>query len=147
MVNESKSRNEAEIRQLIDDWIEAFRAKDVERIMSFYAQDVVAYDIVPPLQYKSAADYRKDWEAMLAMSEGPLGYEASDMRVVAGDDTAFCHCLNHVSGKMTGGKAFDNWMRVTVGYKKIDGKWLVVHEHVSAPIDMESGKGLFDLKP
>lgn len=69
------------------------------------------------------------------------------MRVVAGDDTAFCHCLNHVSGKMTGGKVFDNWMRVTVGYRKIDGKWLVVHEHVSAPIDMESGKGLFGLKP
>lgn len=66
MVNESKSRNEAEIRQLIDDWIEAFRAKDVERIMSFYAQDVVAYDIVPPLQCKGAAEYRKDWEAMLA---------------------------------------------------------------------------------
>jgi uncharacterized protein (TIGR02246 family) len=147
MVNESKSRNEAEIRKLIDDWATAFRAKDVERIMSFYAQDIVAYDIVPPLQYAGAEEYRKDWETMLAMCDGPLGYETRDMKIVAGEDTAFCHCLNHVTGKMTDGKAFDNWMRVTVGYQKIDGKWLVVHEHVSAPIDMESGKGLFDLKP
>jgi ketosteroid isomerase-like protein len=48
---------------------------------------------------------------------------------------------------MTGGQEIDIWLRATVGYRKTDGRWLVVHEHVSVPIDMESGKALFDLKP
>ena len=42
---------------------------------------------------------------------------------------------------------FGTWVRVTVCFKKSDGKWLVTHEHVSAPIDVEKGKALLDLKP
>jgi ketosteroid isomerase-like protein len=38
-------------------------------------------------------------------------------------------------------------MRVTVCYRKTNGKWLVVHEHFSAPFEMESGKALLDLEP
>lgn len=28
-----------------------------------------------------------------------------------------------------------------------DGRWKVVHEHVSMPFDMETGKAMLDLKP
>jgi hypothetical protein len=31
--------------------------------------------------------------------------------------------------------------------RKIDGQWKVVHEHVSVPFDMETGKAMLDLKP
>jgi ketosteroid isomerase-like protein len=39
------------------------------------------------------------------------------------------------------------WMRATVCYRKLHGKWMVVHEHWSAPSDIESGKALLDLQP
>jgi ketosteroid isomerase-like protein len=38
-------------------------------------------------------------------------------------------------------------MRATICFRKINGEWKVVHEHYSAPFDMESGKALFDLEP
>jgi ketosteroid isomerase-like protein len=38
-------------------------------------------------------------------------------------------------------------MRVSAGYQRINGQWKVVHEHWSAPFDMETGAGLFDLEP
>ena len=41
----------------------------------------------------------------------------------------------------------DGWIRVTVGYRKAGGKWMVTHEHVSMPIDMKTGKVPADLKP
>jgi ketosteroid isomerase-like protein len=41
----------------------------------------------------------------------------------------------------------DMWYRTTTFYKNIDGKWLITHEHVSDPIDMETGKVIFDLQP
>lgn len=143
----SMTSNETRIRQLIDDWATAFRAKDVRRIMSCYAQDIVAFDVVPPLQYRSADAYMQDWEQMLAMCDGPIGLEMQDLTVAAGDELGFSHCLSHFTGKQINGKEIDLWLRVTVCYRKIDDKWLATHEHVSVPVDMESGKALLDLKP
>ena len=143
----SKASNEDEIRKLIDDWAAAIRARDVEHIMSCYAPDIVAFDVVPPLQYMGVDAYRKDWEGMMSMCEGQNNIEMRDLVIAAGEDVAFSHCLSHFTGKQISGNQIDMWMRVTVGYRRIDGRWLTVHEHVSAPIDMESGKGLFDLKP
>ena len=34
----------------------------------------------------------------------------------------------------------DRWVRVTDGYRKVGGKWLIALEHVSVPVDMASGK-------
>ena len=42
---------EVEIRGLLDGWAEAIRAKDINRRMSNYAQDVVLFDVVDPLRY------------------------------------------------------------------------------------------------
>lgn len=136
-----------EIRALMDEWAAAFRAKDLERIMACYAPDVTAFDMLPPLRYKTADEYRKVWDMCLPMMTGPITLEMRDLVIEAGTETGFSHCLSHYVGKGDGDKDIDMWMRSTVCYRKIDGRWLVVHEHVSVPIDMESNKGMFDLKP
>jgi hypothetical protein len=51
-----------EIRAWIDHWRKAVSAKDVDRLMELYTEDVVAYDVVPPLQYVGKAAYRADWQ-------------------------------------------------------------------------------------
>jgi hypothetical protein len=38
-------------------------------------------------------------------------------------------------------------MRASAGLRRRGGKWLIVHEHFSAPFDPASGKALFDLEP
>ena len=53
----TKSRaatDEAQIRQQIESWTRALRAKDLNELMSHYAQDILVYDLAPPLQYKGA---------------------------------------------------------------------------------------------
>ena len=47
---ENGSNSEAEIRELIDRFADAFRAKDVDGIMSLFAPEIVSFDILPPLQ-------------------------------------------------------------------------------------------------
>jgi uncharacterized protein (TIGR02246 family) len=141
--------NETQIRELYDRWAKAFRAHDVDAIMSVYAPDdaLVAYDIVPPLQYLGKAAYRKDYETLLAQYDGPIDIEYRDLRVVAGDDVAFIHALERISGILQNGQKSDMWVRATSGLRKIKGKWLIVHDHISAPVDLESGKAVLDLKP
>jgi ketosteroid isomerase-like protein len=70
-----------------------------------------------------------------------------DLHISTGDDVAFCHSLNRVSSTRTTGEHTDTWVRVTVGFRKIEGRWLVTHEHVSVPFDMETSKASLDLTP
>lgn len=37
-------------------------------------------------------------------------------------------------------------VRVTDGYKKINGQWLISHEHVSVPVDLATMKPDLDSK-
>jgi uncharacterized protein (TIGR02246 family) len=143
------ANDEAEIRQLLDRWGKAFRAKDLNGVMSVYATGnaLVAYDIVPPLQCVGAEAYRKNYEEFFAQYNGPLDYEIRDLKIIAGDGVAFLHCVERLSGTLKSGQKSEVWIRATSGLRKINGKWLIVHDHISAPVDFETGKAVLDLKP
>ena len=55
--------------------------------------------------------------------------------------------LQHMTGTLKSGDKSDIWGRVTSGLKKINGRWLIVHDHGSLPADFETGKAVMDLKP
>ena len=141
------ANDEAQIRRLWDEWAKAFRAHDVNAIMSMYAPDVVAYDFIPPLQYVGKDAYRKDYEEFLAQFDGPIDVEFRDLKVVAGDNVGYVYALEHFTGKLKNGQQMDMWGRCTSGMRKINGKWLDAHDHCSVPVDFESGKAALDLKP
>jgi len=143
------NNDEADIRALLDRWAKAFEARDIERIMSNYAAGdaVVAYDIAPPLQYKGEDAYRKDYVEFLGQYDGPIRVEYRDMRILSSGDVGFVHSLERFSGKLKNGQQSDMWLRYTGGLRKMNGKWLIVHDHVSVPTDFESGKAVLDLKP
>ena len=137
------------INQLFAKWQKAFEAKDVDGVMAIYASGdaLTAYDIVPPLQYKGADAYRKDYADFFAQFDGPLHVEIRDMHVEVGGDVALAYGLEHILGKLKSGKPADIWLRYTAGLKKIDGQWRDIHDHVSVPVDIDSGKAALDLKP
>jgi uncharacterized protein (TIGR02246 family) len=140
-------KTEEKIRQMIDEWISAVKDKDVDRLMTLYAPDVVVYDVPPPLQQKGADAHRQNFEKWFAAMPGLTTSAIRDLRIVAGETTAFAHCLNHISHAPPNGKPpADNWVRVTVCFEKVGGAWKVTHEHLSMPID-ENGKGATNLKP
>jgi uncharacterized protein (TIGR02246 family) len=143
----SKTKNEAQIRQLIDNQANAVRAKDINGSMSNYAPDIVSFDVVNPLQKIGLEACRKRADAWFSSFQGPIVYEIRDLSIIASDAAAFCHSLNRVNGTKTDGGEIDMWWRATVCWSKIDGKWMIVHEHSSVPFDVKSGKASLDLKP
>jgi uncharacterized protein (TIGR02246 family) len=144
---ENRTKNETAIRNLIDRFAQAFRAKDVDGVMSVFAPEIVSFDILPPLQAVGAETFVKHWQEFFASHQGPMHVEFPDVRVAAGDDVAFSHCLHRVKGTKKNGEETDMWLRWTAGYRKTNGKWLIVHEQVSVPTDLRSGVALLDLKP
>jgi ketosteroid isomerase-like protein len=144
-----RRKDEAEIRALEQRFAAAFRAKDVNAIMAVYVPDesLHVFDVIPPREYVGATAYRKDWETFLSMFDGPITLEISDLKVTTGGDVAFSHSIGHLAGKLKNGRALDLTVRVTDGYRKVGGKWLIAHEHVSVPVDLETGKGDLSSKP
>ena len=140
--------SETQIRLLLDNWAKAFHDRDIEKIMSMYdPAGVVAYDIVPPLQYASYAAYKKDYVQFLAQYKGPIEVKFQGLRVVAGNDVAFAYVLEHLSGALVDGTKSDMWIRVTSCFRKVHGRWLDVHDHISVPADLDTGKAMLALQP
>lgn len=144
---EDSNDAEAQIRSLMARRVEAVRAKDVDGALADHAPNVLTFDVVDPLQYIGTQELRKRLEAWFSSFQGPIGFELRDLSVTAGEDVAFCHSLNGVSGTRTDGGKLAMWFRATVCFRKIGGEWKVTHEHSSAPFDPATGKASLDLEP
>ncbi len=148
MTTESNNANdEAAIRELIERFAKAFRDKDVDGVMSPFAKDIVSFDILPPLQTRGAETFVTHWQQFFESHQGPIHVEFPDVRIATGDDVAFSYCVHRIKGTLKDGQQTDWWLRWTACYRKVNGKWLIVHEHVSVPVDLKSGQALTDLKP
>lgn len=142
-------KSAVQVRQLIDRWTSAFQARDLDGVMAYYAPGdrLDSYDIVPPLQFRGADAYRKDYADFFKQFKGSIHVEERDVDIEAGSDVAFAHGLERLTGTMTNGTPVDMWLRWTSGYRKIEGRWYAVHDHVSVPVDLATGKALLNLKP
>jgi uncharacterized protein (TIGR02246 family) len=139
--------DEAKLRALEDAFAAAVRGHDLDAIMKVYAPDVLVFDVSPPRQYVGAAAYREDWKGFLSAFTGPVKFEVTDLVVSADGALGYGHSIQHVVAKDTKGKVNDLTVRVTDVYRKISGTWLIVHEHVSVPVDLDTGKPDLTSKP
>jgi ketosteroid isomerase-like protein len=144
----STSQDHEQIGELLAELTIGMRDRDPERLVARYAPDVVKFDLAPPLQNADPrnADALRGW---FTGFDGPIDYEIRDLAITAADDIAFCHSLNRMSAVPRGQtEGFDLWFRATFGLRKIDGRWLITHEHTSTPFHMDgSFAAALDLTP
>ena len=143
----AQAAGERAIRALVDDFVKAIRAKNVERLMSMFAPDVVSFDLGPPLRHGGGEAFSDRWRALFQGFPGTLAYEVHDLQVSVADELAFSHSLNRMAGATAGGGTVDRWLRWTACYRKADGRWRIVHEHVSVPVDVRHGTAVLDGRP
>ena len=135
---EAHTNDEKAIRALNQRFHAAFKAKDVNAIMSVYVPDesLVVFDVIPPRQYVGAKAYRKDFEDFIAAFPGPMEYEITDLSITASGTLGFSHRIDTLVLTDKEGKRVNLVARVTDVYRKSKGKWLIIHEHVSVPVDL-----------
>ena len=145
----TERQQEAQIEQLMSRWAQALENRDIDGIMSIYlpGNELVAYDVIPPLAYRGTDTYRRDYEAFLKQYKGPVKVEFHDVHVVAGPTVAFSYGLEKLSGTLVGGTHSEVWIRFTEGYRHQGRRWYAIHDHASVPVDFATGKARFDLKP
>jgi ketosteroid isomerase-like protein len=131
----------------VEDWAKALRSKDLDGVMSFYAPDIVSFDLDPPLRYAGIDNKRRAWQKLFAAYTGAIAYEVRDLNVTSQSELGFVHSVNHVSGTLASGQIADLWLRWTACFRLVDDVWLIVHDHVSVPADLKHGHAVLTLAP
>ena len=83
----------------------------------------------------------------MAAFAGPVRFDISDLTVSSDGAIGYSHSIQHVRSSDSQSHDMDMTVRVTDVYRKQDGRWRIVQEHVSAPIDLATGKGDLTSKP
>jgi ketosteroid isomerase-like protein len=121
---------EAEIRKLLEAWAAAVRRHDMPAILAFHDPNIVMFDLPPPLQARGLDDYQKTWDLFFQYHKVSQAFDIEELSVVSGDDVGFAFGLMRCgSGQDPAGFLF----RVTIGLRKSQREWRVVHEHHSLP--------------
>jgi ketosteroid isomerase-like protein len=141
--------DEESIRTLMNHFVAAFNSGDIDAIMKNYAPDksLVIFDLVPRQEYRGADTYRRYWAEMFSHFKGNPQLTISDLGVTADGKTGFGHSFQRLTGTDKQGRRVDRMVRVTNGYLKTGNNWLIALEHVSVPVDLQTGKAQFPPKP
>ena len=127
--------DEQAIRAADAAWLKAVRAREVDRIVSFYADDASEFPIAEPIATGKEA-IRKNWEHMLGIPGLDLGWQITQVEVSRSGDLAYVQSTYQASFENPqGGKpAIEKGKAVTV-WKKEGEAWkaLVDISNTDAP--------------
>ena len=145
----SASSDKDAIAALIERWSKAFDAHEVDGVMANYAlgDQLFVFDVIPPREYPSWDAYKKDWQELFAQFPGHIHNTISEVSIAVDGSTAYSHYVDDTTMTAKDGTTSEVAARMTDVYRKIGGKWLIVLEHVSVPVDLATGKADLLSKP
>lgn len=130
------SEDESAIRALIERWARAVHAGDMDTVLADHAEDIVMFDVPPPNEVRGKAAYRETWPPFFEFQKRAV-FDIVSMEVTAGQDVAFAHALLRCGTEEGFRRDPDNRLRLTIGLRKQDGRWIVAHEHHSFPLAID----------
>lgn len=127
---------DGEFQALIERYYAAWNTANADNAARFYAKeaDRVFYDLTP-LKYTGWAEYKEGVKKNFFdnMSSGTLTPK-HDLKVTRRGSIALTTVTFHLSAKMRDGKEIETDARHTAIWEKHGREWLIIHEHVSAPL-------------
>jgi uncharacterized protein (TIGR02246 family) len=129
------SSDEEAIRALIERWAAAVHGGDMNGVLANHADDIVMYDVPPPYEGVRGIDaYRETWPPFFEWQARGASFEIVSLEVTAGTDVAYAHALLRCGTPEEFGENPANRLRLTLGLRKEQGRWVVAHEHHSFPM-------------
>ena len=124
-----------EIHEVIESWAKATRENRKADILANHSSDLVIFDVLPPMKYESAAEYRASWDDWQPETDGDAQFDIENLSITEGEEVAFAHCFIRCGGTMPNGEKYQDMVRATLCLKKLDDIWKITHQHISKPIE------------
>jgi uncharacterized protein (TIGR02246 family) len=124
----------AQIRDLVERWVAAVHVGDLAVVLADHADDIVMFDVPPPDDGIRGIDaYRDAWPPFFEWQRQGASFEIVSLDVTAGADVAFAYALLRCGTPEQLAAEPGTRLRLTIGLRKVDGRWVVTHEHHSFP--------------
>jgi len=138
-----------EVNVVLTRLVAGYESADVEKIMALYASSdtLVVYDVTPPLRFVGYDAYKKAYEDFYAAFPGGVSVDVTEREVSVVGELAYTHEINKWTVRDQADNSLVFTARETYVLQKIDGAWLIVHEHASVPADLSTGNAVLNLKP
>ena len=125
-------------KKLVESYYTAWNTLNTDNPARFCAKDasMVFFDVAP-LKYKGSAEYKRGVQkSIFDQTSGGKLTPNDDLKITRRGDVAWMTLTFHLSLAMKNGAAMELDCRHTAIWEKRRGKWLIVHEHLSTPIQV-----------
>lgn len=136
-----------EVRETFEAWFAASEAKDLDASMAPIAEDIVSYEHTAPLEVRDISAMRRECAKGFAQAGPEFRWDIPDHTIIVRGDLAVAYGLNRMVSRENGKVTSEMWSRGTRVLRRRDGRWRMIHQHVSFPIDGETGEVRLDLVP
>ena len=133
---QQKATDDATFRKLIDGYCAAWSSGNPDNAAKFYAKDsnLTFYDLAP-FSYTGWKEYDEGMRELLAANVESISLTAEkDLKTTRHGNIAWTTVSMHAFAKMKNGRTIDTPVRYTGIWEKRGKSWVLVHEHLSAPI-------------
>ncbi|MEJ7561559.1 MAG: nuclear transport factor 2 family protein [Ilumatobacteraceae bacterium] len=108
-VNDTNDDAVQAIRDLVAERVRAVKAKDPEPLAHQQADDIITFDVLPPLRSHGVDAVAEKTQAWFDGYDGDIDYDVRELAVTAAGDLGFCSFVYHVGGTLVSGDAVDMW--------------------------------------
>lgn len=128
--------DEEDVLQVMENWCKASNASDFKLFSSLYLQSPKTSQFHPtpgvPFLYKGWEAIERNWEPNFTEPTGSVEISIHNPDVtMLGNDAAVAAYYELVTETSATGEQTITQHRVTRVLQKIDGKWVIVHDHAS----------------
>ena len=133
---QQKASDDNTFRKLLDAYCGAWSSGNPDNAAKFYAKDahLVFYDVAP-FSYTGWKEYNSGVHELLSTHVDSLALTVDkDLKVTRHGTIAWTTVSMHAAAKLKNGSSIDTPVRYTGIWEKHGKTWLLVHEHLSAPL-------------
>jgi len=122
-IQQSRAADEAAIRAASAAWSQASTAKDLDKTISFYADDALQFPEKAPAA-KGKENIRKNWAPLLAAPGAGLSFQTTTVEIARSGELAYeTGTYDFVTTDKQGKSSDEKGKYVVVWKKQNDGSW------------------------
>lgn len=121
-------------------WDQALIGANICELINQCSPEMRMFDV--SCQLDSIDAYKTEWEKFSPYFMEGMRIFRREMKLHASEKFAILHCLSKVANNTLKNELEMPWCRTTLCLKKIDDQWRIIHQHISLPVDMVTGKVL-----
>lgn len=125
----------------LEDYIQT--ETDMDKLAPYYAPDALVLDIYAPGIYRGRAQIKAGFAPQLAAVRS-MKHAIPEMNVATNGRFACAAMQIRFDTVLKNGQALKMSVREIDAFKKIGGKWQIVQQHVSLPVDAKTGMAVVD---